>query len=90
MAFSLIIYFLTNTCHYVSEDILLFWVENPFKGVIGYDMHFYKLFEHKCVLAVCIHNQPIMIQIHPPCHPEWAVISPQLFHRGADVDRNVS
>ncbi len=59
MAFSLIIFFLTNTCHYVSEDILLFWVENPFKGLIGYDMHFYKLFEHKCVLAVCIHNQPI-------------------------------
>ncbi len=27
-------------------------------------MHFYKLFELKCVLAVCVHN-PIMIKIHP-------------------------
>ncbi len=24
-----------------------------YKGVIGCDMHFYKLFELKCVLAVC-------------------------------------
>ncbi len=23
------------------------------------------LFEHKCVLAVCVHNHPIMIKIHP-------------------------
>ncbi len=28
-------------------------------------MHFYKLFEHKCVLALCVHNHPIMIKIHP-------------------------
>ncbi len=28
-------------------------------------MHFYKLFELKCVLAVCVHNHPIMIKIHP-------------------------
>ncbi len=28
-------------------------------------MHFYMLFEHKCVLAVCVHNHPIMIKIHP-------------------------
>ncbi len=28
-------------------------------------MHFYKLFELKCVLAVCVHNHPIMIIIHP-------------------------
>ncbi len=27
-------------------------------------MHFY-LFEHKCVLAVCVHNHPVMIKIHP-------------------------
>ncbi len=26
-------------------------------------MHFYKLFELKCVSAVCVHNHPIMIQI---------------------------
>ncbi len=31
------------------------------KGVIGCDMHFYKLFELKYVLAVCVHNHPIMI-----------------------------
>ncbi len=36
-----------------------------FKGVIGCDLHFYKLFELKYVLAVCVHNHPIMIKIHP-------------------------
>ncbi len=25
-------------------------------GVIGYDMHFYKLFALKCVLAVCVYT----------------------------------
>ncbi len=35
------------------------------KGVIRCEMHFYMLFEHKCVLAVCVHNHPIMIKIHP-------------------------
>ncbi len=25
----------------------------------------YKLFEHKCVLEVCVHIHPIMIKIHP-------------------------
>ncbi len=25
----------------------------------------YKLFEHKCVLEVCVHIRPIMIHIHP-------------------------
>ncbi len=25
----------------------------------------FKLFEHKCVLEVCIHIHPIMIKIHP-------------------------
>ncbi len=30
-------------------------------------MHFYKLFELKCVLAVCVHNHSIMIKIHPVC-----------------------
>ncbi len=28
-------------------------------------MHFYKLFELKCVLAACVHNHHIMIKIHP-------------------------
>ncbi len=27
----------------------------------------YKLFEHKCVLEVCVHIHPIMIKIHPVC-----------------------
>ncbi len=36
-----------------------------FKGVIRREMHFYMLFEHKCVLAVCVHNHTIMIKIHP-------------------------
>ncbi len=43
---------------------LYFCVNNLFKGVIGCDMHFYKLFELKCVLTVCVHNHPIMIKIH--------------------------
>ncbi len=25
----------------------------------------YKLFEHKCVLEVCVHIHPIIIKIHP-------------------------
>ncbi len=33
-------------------------VKCSFKGVIG-------LFEHKCVLEVCVHIHPIMIKIHP-------------------------
>ncbi len=28
-------------------------------------MHFYKVFELKCVFAVCVHNHPIMVKIHP-------------------------
>ncbi len=32
-----------------------------FKGVIGCKIHFYMLFELKCVLAVCVHNHPTMI-----------------------------
>ncbi len=35
-----------------------------YKGVIGCDMHFYKLFELKCVFgSVCTHH-PIVIKIH--------------------------
>ncbi len=34
------------------------------KGAIGCDIHFYKLFELKCVLAVCVHNHHIMKKIH--------------------------
>ncbi len=28
-------------------------------------MDFYMVFGHKCVLAVCEHNHPTMIKIHP-------------------------
>ncbi len=34
-----------------------------FKGVIGCKIHVY-MFEQKCVLALCVHNHPIMIKIH--------------------------
>ncbi len=40
-------------------------VDISFKEVIGLKIHFYMLFEHKCLLAVCVHNHPIMIKIHP-------------------------
>lgn len=36
-----------------------------FKAVIRCYMHFYKLFELKHVLAVCVHKYPIMIKNHP-------------------------
>ncbi len=29
----------------------------------------YKLFEHKCVLEMCVHIHPIMIKIHPVSTP---------------------
>ncbi len=32
---------------------------------MGCDMHFYKLFKQESVFAVCVHNHPIMIKIHP-------------------------
>ncbi len=31
------------------------------KGVIGYQNSLFKLFEHKCVLEVCVHIHPIII-----------------------------
>ncbi len=36
-----------------------------FKGDIRCKINFNMVFEHKCVLAVCVHNHPIMIKIHP-------------------------
>ncbi len=36
-----------------------------FKGDIRCKIHFYMVFEHKCVLAVCVHNHTIMIK-NPP------------------------
>jgi len=35
------------------------------KGHLLWKIHFYMVFEHKCVLAVCEKNHPRMIKIHP-------------------------
>jgi len=37
---------------------------NKHKVVIRCHMHFYKLFKLNCVLAVCVHNHPVMIKFH--------------------------
>ncbi len=34
------------------------------KGDLLCKNHFYKVFEHSCVAAVCENNQPIMVKIH--------------------------
>ncbi len=34
------------------------------KGTYYAKNHFYKVFEHSCVAAVCENNQPIMLKIH--------------------------
>ncbi len=39
--------------------------EKHFKGDLLCKNHFYKVFEHSCVAAVCENNQPIMLKIHP-------------------------
>ncbi len=36
-----------------------------FKGHLFSKIHFYMVFGHKCVLAVCEHNHPTIINIHP-------------------------
>ncbi len=43
-------------CPFLNQEI---------KGVIGCEIHFYMLFEHKCVLTVFVHIHPIMIKIQP-------------------------
>ncbi len=35
-----------------------------FKGDLLGKYHFYKVFEHSCVAALCENNQPIMLKIH--------------------------
>jgi len=35
------------------------------KGHLLWKIHFYMVFEHKCVLAVCEQNHPRMLKIHP-------------------------
>ncbi len=35
-----------------------------FKGDVLCKIHFYKVFEHSCVAAVCENIQPIMLKIH--------------------------
>ena len=41
---------------------ITFIMSEYFKEVIGCYMHVYKLFELKCVLAVCVNNHPKMIK----------------------------
>ncbi len=36
-----------------------------FNGHLLCKSHFYMVLGHKCVLAVCEHNHPTMIKIHP-------------------------
>ncbi len=51
-------------CH---DNSLRDWhgnVHDNVKGDLLYKNHFYKLFEHSCVAAVCENNQPIMLKIH--------------------------
>ncbi len=57
---SYIITFLLVSCKdfYFERD----W--NKLKVVIRCHMHFYKLFKLNCVLAVCVHNRPVMIKFH--------------------------
>ncbi len=39
-------------------------IHSTFKGDLLCKNHFYKVFEHSCVAAVCENNQPIMLKIH--------------------------
>ncbi len=47
--------------------IISLWphTEKSIKGYIRCKIHFYMVFKHKCVMAVCVHNHLIMIKIHP-------------------------
>ncbi len=49
--------------HILSLTIFNFDILN-LKGDLLCKNHFYKLFEHSCVAAVCENNQPIMVKIH--------------------------
>ncbi len=42
-----------------------FFCNNVFKGDLLCKNHFYKVFEHSCVAAVCENNQPIILKVHP-------------------------
>ncbi len=63
--------FLQNILFWRSDEIfkwwnvyLFFWGgDYPFQGHLLCKIHFYLLFEHKCVLAVCVQNQPEMISV---------------------------
>ncbi len=51
---------------YCSQDSVLKSSDkiNLFKGDLLCKKHFYKVFEHSCMDAVCQNNQPIMLKIH--------------------------
>ncbi len=48
--------------HYAT--IYFFFQQGCIKGDLLSKNHFYKVFEHSCVAAVCENNQPIMLKIH--------------------------
>ncbi len=49
-----------------AAEVEIFFVHEKKKYFdIGCKIHFYMLFDMKFVLAVCVHNHPIMIIIHP-------------------------
>ncbi len=48
-------------CHYGNDLAASVF----FKGDLLCKNHFYKVFEHSCVAAVCEKIQPIMVKIHP-------------------------
>ncbi len=50
--------FFLKILHFHSNQII-------FKGHLLCKIHFYMVFGHKCVLAVCEHDHPTMIKIHP-------------------------
>ncbi len=50
--------------HDAIEPFCLNGSIRTFKGDLLCKNHFYKVFEHSCVAAVCENNQPIMLKIH--------------------------
>ncbi len=61
------------SCHSKPVCCTFFWGETQaqessrifIKGDLLCKNHFYKVFEHSCVAAVCENNQPVMVKIHP-------------------------
>ncbi len=58
---------MTNVCSSTNTMLnrISIPLENTIKGDIRCKIPFYMVLEHKCVLAVCVHNHPIVIK-NPP------------------------